>query len=340
MVKRKLSRSLSLSVSFDSRIFQSQRIWLSVHSQNICNHPLLLITGHNLIYKSMLQKKFCSLEALRKLLTNSLLNDTGSCKSNQSSWLRQNNISQHGKACRYSSCCRIRQHADKQLSCFMMTFQSRRGLGHLHQRYDSLLHSGASRACKNNHRQLLLCCPLHHLCNLFSYNMAHAAHNKPGITYAHSSRKAVNHSLSGYNGLIQPRFFSGCLNLLFISREIQRIGKLHFLVPFLKGSFINQHFDPTIGMNPEISAAFGADIIIVCYILHVNGLSAFIAFSPQSLRNTRFFRFLPFPSLYMTVNYSICFFKHISQHNTSPCPLGESLRTSTVFSFYLQYSGK
>ena len=63
-----------------------------VHPQDICQHITLILTVYNLIYKTVLQQELRSLESLRKLLTNGLLNDTRSCKADQRVRLCQNDI--------------------------------------------------------------------------------------------------------------------------------------------------------------------------------------------------------------------------------------------------------
>ena len=68
--------------------------------------------------------------------------------------------------------------------------------------------------------------------------------------------------------------------LFFVIWEIQRIGKWHFFIPFLKGSHIRKHFDPAVSMNTEVAAAFGAYIVIVLYVFHIDRLPAFITFAP------------------------------------------------------------
>ena len=110
--------------------------------------------------------------------------------------------------------------------------------------------------------------------------MAHTAHDKAGVTDTYNSRISVDLCLSNNNGFIQICFFSGCFYLFFVIWEIQRIGKWHFFIPFLKSSYIGKHFDPAVSMNTEVAAAFGAYIVIVLYVFHIDRLPAFITFAP------------------------------------------------------------
>ena len=322
--------------------FRLQRVLrLFMHFQNIAQNLSLFIAFHNLINKTMLQKKFCSLKSLRKLLADGLFNDSRTCKTNQCSRLCQNNITQHRKACRHTAGSRVGQYTDKQLTCLMMFLKSCRGLCHLHQRNNSLLHSGTAGACKNNHRKLLLRSTLDHPCDFLTDHMTHTAHQETCITDTDRSLLPQDPSLTGDNCLIQSRLFLCCQNFLFISRKIQRIGKFHLLIPLFKASLIQQHFHPAISMNPEVTAAFRTDIIIVCYVLHIDRLTAFITLLPESLRNVRF----PFRLFIFCIDYGICFFKHISKHSCSPyhldyCSPAERSPEYRLRFYHLQYSGK
>ena len=64
-------------------------------------------------------------------------------------------------------------------------------------------------------------------------------------------------------------------------------------------------------MDAEISAALRADIEIVLHILHIDGLSALVAFAPHPLGNIGL---SPSLGLKFRINLGICFFKHIPQH--------------------------
>ena len=78
---------------------------------------------YNLINKSMLQQELGSLESFRKLLSDGLLDDTRSGKSNQCIRFCKNNVSKHGKARCHAASSRIGQYGHVELSCIMMAFQ-------------------------------------------------------------------------------------------------------------------------------------------------------------------------------------------------------------------------
>ena len=69
-------------------------------------------TLYNAINKSMLQLKFCTLEALGQALSDRLLNDTRSGKTDECTGLSQDHISKHCKTCGHTSGRRIGQHGN------------------------------------------------------------------------------------------------------------------------------------------------------------------------------------------------------------------------------------
>ena len=285
---------------------------LFVHPQNVCQHIALVFTVHDLINEAMLQQKLCSLESLRQLLADRLLNDTRTCKSDQRIRLCQNDIAQHRKACCHTTGCRVCQYADKKLACLMVFFQRCGGFRHLHQGYNAFLHSCAAGAGKDNDRKLFLCRTLYHAGNFLTDYMSHATHDKPRIADTNGSLKAFDGSLTGYDGFLQTGLLLGCRYLLLISREIQWIGKLHFLIPLLKTSLIKQHLNPAVRMHTEVSAAFRANVQIIANILHIDRLAALVTLFPESLRDV--WLFLAFSLTVVRIDHGICLFKHISKH--------------------------
>ena len=169
-----------------------------VHFQDLAQHRLLLFPIYDPVNKAMLQKKFRPLEALRKLLPDGLLNDTGARKPDQRIGLRQDDVAQHGKAGRHTSCGGIGQHGDIELSRVAVPLQCGRGLGHLHQGYNALLHPGAAGAGKQNHRKFLPGGALHGPGDLFSHGLPHAGHQKSPVADADHRRLSLNLCPAGH----------------------------------------------------------------------------------------------------------------------------------------------
>ena len=85
------------------------------------------------IYKSTVEQKLRTLEAIWQLLANRLLDDTRAGESDESSPLSKNDVTQHRKARRYSTGRWIREYRDEQPAHFIETRQGGRSFRHLHE---------------------------------------------------------------------------------------------------------------------------------------------------------------------------------------------------------------
>ena len=153
-----------------------------MHLQNLPKRLFQILTSYNIINKSVLYKKFCSLETLWQFLANRLLDHTRSRKTDQCPRFRKNNVSQHRKTCRHSTGRRLSQNTDIKKPCFTVAFKCRGRFCHLHQRCDSLLHSGSTGTGKNNNRKFLLSCTFYCSRDFFSDCPAHTRHQKSSVT--------------------------------------------------------------------------------------------------------------------------------------------------------------
>ena len=86
---------------------------------------------------------------------------------------------------------------------------------------------------------------------------------------------------------IGPAALFQAFDLLFISPEIQGIGKVHLFIPLFKCAFVRDHLDPAVRVHSEISAAFRADIIAVLHIFGNDRRAALIALAEKPRRDFR-----------------------------------------------------
>ena len=135
----------------------------------------------DLIHKAMLQQEFRLLKSFRKLPADRLLNYPGTCKADQRSRLRQNDISQRSEACCHTAGRRIGQHADREQPRITVALHRRCCLRHLHQRQDAFLHPSSARTASQNNRKTFFGRPLHCAGDPLSHHRSHASHEKPGI---------------------------------------------------------------------------------------------------------------------------------------------------------------
>ena len=258
-----------------------------MYLQDLTKCFLQILTPYNIIYKTMLNQKFCSLKSFRQFLTKSLLNDTRACETDQCTWFRQNDIPQHRKTCRHAACRRFCQNTYIKQSGLAVTFQRRGSFCHLHQRCDPFLHSGTTGTGKNDNGKFFLRCTFYCSGDFFANCPAHACHQESSIADCDHSISAIYFAFACDNSLFEPGLLLKCLYFFRIPFVIYRISTDQILIPFLKSSLINHHLDSTICMYTEISSAFRTDIISLFYILCDDGSSALVTFTKKSFRYLR-----------------------------------------------------
>ena len=144
-----------------------------------------------------------------------------------------------------------------------MPLDCSRGLFHLHQGDDGLLHPGAAAAAEQDHRQPLFGSPLKRQSDPFTHNPAHAADHKIGITDANDCLMSADLTVTDGNSL-RISAFGLCGRQLFrISRRSQRVADPDFFKPGLKGGFVQHHCQTLFCANGHILSAVGANVILV-----------------------------------------------------------------------------
>ena len=158
-----------------------------------------------------------------------------------------------------------------------MFLDCRRGLCHLHQGYNSLLHSGAARAAEQKHRETKLGRTLNRLCDFLTHDMPHARHHKPGVTYTKHDVLTEHLAASYRDCLFQTCLFPCSRKLILISFIIKRIADRHILEPWLKAPGVCNHTDTVIGLDTEIPATLIAYVFLLdnaCAVDHSAALRA------------------------------------------------------------------
>ena len=261
--------------------------FFSVHGQDLCQYILHLLTFHDPVNETVVEQELRSLESLRQLLPDRLLDDSRPGKPDQRLWLRQDNISQHRKACRHTARRRIRKDRNIELSCIAVLLQGSRGLCHLHEGNDPLLHPGTPGTGENDHRKLFLRCALHRAGDLLSDDVAHARHHKSSVAYADDCGISIDHDLPRHDSLIQLCALFQSVYFLLISFEIQRIDELHLLIPLFKGALVRQHLHSSVRVDTEIPVALRTNVISVFHVLRDDGGAALVALAKKAFRHLR-----------------------------------------------------
>src|SRR3989475_3427632 len=103
-----------------------------------------LLAVHDPVDHPVLEEELAPLKPLRQLLTDGLLDHARSGEADQRARLGEDDVAEEGKGGRHAAGGRVEQHADVRLLHVPEARQRRRGLRHLHQGEDGLLHARAA----------------------------------------------------------------------------------------------------------------------------------------------------------------------------------------------------
>ena len=144
------------------------------------------------IQEAVLQQIFGALEALGELFADGLLNHPRAGEADQGAGLGQHDVPQAGKAGGDAAGGGVGEHRDVEAALLGEPLQGGRGLGHLHQGEDTLLHPGPAAGGEKDEGELVLVGVLHQPGDLLPDGGGHAAHEKAAVqlstsTVAHST---------------------------------------------------------------------------------------------------------------------------------------------------------
>ena len=254
---------------------------MSLHQK--INGLFQILPFHHAVDDPMLHQKLRRLKSFGKLLAYGLADHPGPRKSYQGSRLRHNHIAQHGKAGGNAARSGICQYCGVQQTCLAVPLNGRRGLRHLHQGYDPLLHPGSAGTAKQKYRKPFLCGPLYGRSNFLSHCLTHTGHEKPGITDSKHNTLAKDLTPAHRHGLVQPRLFPGLSQLFLIALKIQRIAHRRIRKPGLEGMGVRYHADAVVNLHTKIPAALIADIFSPDHSLPIHRPAALWAADQVSL---------------------------------------------------------
>ena len=228
----------------------------------------------------MLEGKLRGLEALGKILLDGVANDALTGKSDERSGLGKNHVAEHGKRCRNAPGGRIGEHGDVEQSRSVMAFHGTRGLGHLHERGQALLHAGATRRAEDDDRQPFIGGAVEQTAHLLAHDRPHRAHEKLGLHETEGHGQITEHALASTNGLVLAGFLAIRCDLLGIAGKLERIDILDIGIPLLEGSLVHDKLDTLVGREARERAARGAGVIVFDEFGIVKGELACMAGAP------------------------------------------------------------
>ena len=161
-----------------------------------------LLAGDNNIYHTVVTQIFRTLEAVRQLFTDGLLNNTRAGKAYQAALFGDINITQHRKRGRDTAGGRVSHNGDKRNPFILKLIDGSGGACHLHQRQYTFLHAGAAGRGYRNQRIIALEADFGCLDNPLAYGHAHRAAHKRKVHYRNNAGDAADFAFSDANGVI------------------------------------------------------------------------------------------------------------------------------------------
>ncbi len=151
-------------------------------------------------------EKFCSLESLRQLLSDGLLDHTRTRKTDQCPRLCKNDISKHRKTCRYTAGCRIGQYRNIKKPASLCRFSAAEVFAICIREWIPSCILAPPEQANIITGSFSHCCPFYCTGNLFTDHLSHARHHKSPVTDTKIlSFPAIHPCFSGYNRFIKPR---------------------------------------------------------------------------------------------------------------------------------------
>ncbi len=160
-----------------------------------------------------------------------------------------------------------------------------RGLGHLHQRDEALLHPGAAGGADDDQGQALLGRALDQPRDALADHPAHRAAAEAGLHHADRDVHARKLRLASDHRILHPGLALGVLELAAVVRERERVAEREVGVPLLEGVAIHRHLKPLTGVQPEVEAALAAHPQVLLELLRVEELMALRALLPHIRRD-------------------------------------------------------
>ena len=210
----------------------------------------------------MLEQKLCGLESSGKLLMGRLTDHAWTSESDHGLRFGQGDVTQGSKARHDTGRRRICQDSDVGKPCFTVTCECAAGLGHLHQRENSLVHAGTSGGADDNDGALGLCGGLDRAGDLLAHHRAHRCGQEREIHHRQADGVTPHLSGSGDHCVNQAGFLAIGHEAILVGRhslEAKGIDRHHGRVTLLKGPLVHQRGDPLMGSHREVVPAFWAD---------------------------------------------------------------------------------
>src|SRR5262245_64366175 len=282
---RRARRRATASAYVTGNLARSGRL-VGEERENAAERVLEVAPLDDQVELAVREQEFRPLEALGKRLANRLGDDTRAGEPDQRARLGENNVAEHREARGDAAGGGIGEDRDVRQAAGAEPLERSRGLGHLHQREDALLHPRAARRRDDDHRQVLVDRQLNRARELFSDHRAHAAAEEAELEDGQDRRLPADRRDAADDCLVARGLLGGgpdALTVLLGVLEAERIGRRKARLALFERARIGQLAEALAGGDPKGIMALRAHAPGALDLGAVHDLLARVALEPEAL---------------------------------------------------------
>src|SRR6266542_6669044 len=181
--------------------------------------------------------------------------------------------------------CRVRQNRHVRNAAFGKLRKNCRGLRHLHQTQDALLHARAAGCRNKNEREFSLERLLSEPRDLFTDNRAHRATHEREVHHAKTNGQSHELSRERQDGVAITRLYGGPFKALRILRKAQRVGRTDLGLCLLGRAFVEKNIEVLNRTNSAMVLTRRTHVEVPDEFLAEVRVAALVALLPRVRRN-------------------------------------------------------
>src|SRR5262247_1344532 len=246
---------------------------------------------HDHVDLAVLEQELRALEPLGKRLPDRLRDDAGAREPDESPGLGQDDVAEHREAGGHAAGSGIGEQRDVGHTLGVEALERGRGLGHLHEREDALLHPGATRRGDDHERDALLQGQLDGAGELLTDHRGHAAAEERELEDGQRDRIAADARGAGDDRFTGVGLAAGGLEAIGVAARVlerQRILRSEGGLALVEGALVGQRCDALARRDAERVPALGTDPAGPIDLGPVDDLLAGVALDPQALGDDDF----------------------------------------------------
>jgi len=234
----------------------------------------------------MFEQEFTGLEAFWELLADGLLDDAGTCESDESAGLCDVEVPEHGKAGGDTAGGGVGEQADVGDGCFIQLRESGGYLGQLHEAYYTFHHACSAGSGDDYERMAGGERAIDSAGDGLADDSAHAAADEAVFHCGEDYVVVAELPEGGEDRVVETGLFLGGDEALLVGLnvgEIERIGGAQASI-YQGVTGFEQEFNAFAGADLEVMTALGANVDIGFELSLEEDASAAWALNPEALR--------------------------------------------------------